>query len=148
MRAMNKLMMYCLSATLMLSMAIFSGCGDDDDGPAALPLEGTLWTETKSVSENCDDPDDNENYTSTCTETECYTLVLEGGTITFYDLEDGTLDTSTGTYTISGSTIKVTTDGFQVDVGFSISGTTLTINLTEPFGGCEVTVTYVGVPAG
>lgn len=150
MRAMNKLVMYCLSATLMLSMAIFTGCGDDDDddGPTALPLEGTLWTETKYVSTGCTDAADNENSTSTCTSTDCYTLVLSGGTMTFYDLEDGSSSTSTAAYTISGNQLTVTSTDFSLVATFSISGSTLTVSFTEPGDTCNVTVTYVGVAAG
>ena len=144
MKTMSKLMMYALSATFLLSLVLFSGCGNDDDEPSGLPLEGTLWTETSYSATGCDDPDDNESGTSSCTSTECYTIRLSAGTITFEDTEGGTKDTSTGTYTISGNTINVNFGGINLPVTYTISGSTLTIKLDSPFGGCQETTTYSG----
>ncbi|MEQ8927149.1 MAG: hypothetical protein RLO81_15115, partial [Fulvivirga sp.] len=97
---------YLFNGVLIISLFAFTGCGDDDDDGGATPLEGTLWTETGSV-ETCDDPADNDTEVLSCTSSECYTIRLSNGTITFTDIEDGTTETSTGTYTINGNVITV-----------------------------------------
>ncbi len=130
---------------LLSAMAFtFTSCGDDDDD-GGLPLEGTLWTETNYKAENCTDPDDNEDAPQGCTANECYKIRLSNGTITFTDTEGGLTETTTQSYTLSGNVIKLNIGGFNLDVTYSISGSTLTIKLKDPFEGCDITTTYSGV---
>ncbi|QSE98172.1 hypothetical protein [Fulvivirga lutea] len=142
-----KTLYYFLNATLLVSLLAFTGCSDDDDDGGSTPLEGTLWTETGSV-ETCEDPADNDTDVLTCTATECYTIRLANGTITFTDIEGGVTETSTGTYTINGNIITVTIveDGVTTTlaVPYAISGNILTITVDErAFGGsCTSVTTY------
>lgn len=128
-----------------LATFVFTSCGDDDED-TGLSLEGTVWVETSYASTNCDDPADNESGTSSCTSNECYTILLSGGVFTNTEIEGGVTETTTGSYTITGNTIKVsiTIDGITatVDITFSISGNTLTITFDDPFDNCKNTVTY------
>ncbi len=115
-------------STLLLILVPFSSCKDDDE-PSASGLIGT-WKEVSFEASGCTDPNDNEPL-STCSTT-CETIVVTATTISF----SGT----SFPYTASGNTITV--DGETVT--WSISGTTLTITSDgEP--GCTNVSKYTRV---
>ncbi|MEP2773097.1 MAG: lipocalin family protein [Fulvivirga sp.] len=124
---------------------ILTSCGDDDED-SGISLEGTVWVEKSFSSTGCDDPDDNESGSSTCTSSNCSTILLSGGTFTSTEIEGGVTETSSGTYVVSGNTITVTFSdgGFSIsfDVTFSISGNTLTISFEDPSDGCMNSGTF------
>jgi len=132
---------------MLAAMAAFilTSCGDDDED-SGISLEGTVWVEKSFSSTGCDDPDDNESGSSTCTASDCSTILLSGGTFTTTDIEGGVTQTFTGSYTISGNVIMVTLSdgGFSVtyEVTFSISGNTLTISFEDPSDGCMNSGTF------
>lgn len=142
---MKKIIKLTMGLLCMGSMLFYVGCSSDDDdssNPTATPLEGTLWTETAYSRSGCTNAADNETGVSTCTATECYTVRLSGGTITFTNKEGGVETTDVGTYVIAGNTVTVTAGTDTIVATYVISGTTLTITIIDDGDGCTVVNTY------
>jgi len=131
---------YCL-----LIGILSTACGSDDEG-TSISLEGTVWVETSFSSTGCDDADDNESGTATCTANNCSTILLSDGTFTTTEIDDGVTETTSGTYSISGNIITITISeggaSFTIEVTYSISGSTLSISFEEPGSGCMNSGTY------
>lgn len=133
--------------TLFLSgifLISFIACNEDEEEPSVsqVPLEGTLWVTTSSVSTspNCD-----SEASIPCTSSNCETLLLQNGEIAVKSINDGRLELMTGTYSTSGSTMNVTfmmgMESESLSIQYTVIGDVLTIQLAD-FDGCDRTQTF------
>ncbi|MEM6522752.1 MAG: hypothetical protein AAGA66_20080 [Bacteroidota bacterium] len=138
---MKKILLYLIQfSIIVLALFNLAACGDDDDGPSGLTLEGTLWTQTSFEFAGCDDPDDNESATLVCTDQDCITVLFENGSVTYTEIEDGVTFELTIPVIITGNTFTA----FGETATYQISGNMLTIVTDDSFDGCTITEVYVG----
>lgn len=116
----------------VLPLAV-SSCDDDDENSGAA-LIGT-WEQVSFTAAGCLDSDDNE--TETCSSS-CERIIITENTITF----EG--QTTSESYTATGSTITITDASGSDTVNYTLSGTTLTISYKDDAsdGGCSVTIVF------
>lgn len=124
----------------LFTALIFSGCDNASSTPEVdgADLVG-VWTVTSASATNCDDADENGNFTTICTSTDCLKVEFKAdGTFVSTDLEDGVTATNNGTYTVSGSQITIT-EGMEVQVAtFTIEDNMLNLQGNEAETGCDV----------
>lgn len=123
---MTKRLAHALAAFALVAMA---GCSSDN-GPSASDLVGT-WSATSFVFTSQANPGTTED--AIAAGASLTVTFASGGTYTTTTSVPGSADdVSTGTYTVSGSTITLNdSDGVTVTSGtFTVSGSTLTLHLT------------------
>ena len=114
---------------IILTALVVGGCKKDDPAPINSESLVGSWKETISVTSNCSDPSENENYSC---DTDCFRLIFTSNTLTIG--VDGDQFTETYTYTIKGNTISYAgNNGVTISVTFEVTRTTLT--LTRLLGG-------------
>ncbi len=92
---------------VICAMAAFVSC---DDGDLSNPLAGT-WTLTGTTIQNCKDKDQNISTIYSCDGTACRSYVFDvSGQLTVTILDGETTTTSTGSYTVAGSTAVINID--------------------------------------
>jgi len=136
---MNKSTVLKLILTLSLSVAVFSGCSDDDN-PASAGSDSLIgvWKATTSTisygSESNPDSTDSFSFTAGLVE---FTLTLkDDNTWTAVFTIFGLADNSSGTWAVSGNTLTVKETGESDDTfEYSISGNNLTLKSSETIDG-------------
>ncbi|MBL7873599.1 MAG: lipocalin family protein [Cyclobacteriaceae bacterium] len=123
-----------LIAVMFSIILIIDGCKQDDPSPSE-QLIGS-WKYVSTVSSGCTDPTDNGTHTCSI---DCTVLEFTSTTVKITDSSSITY-----TYTISGSTLKVTVQGQIETYTLSISGKTLTLTeqATMDDGNCKDVSTY------
>jgi hypothetical protein len=130
----------------VMVVILLSSCNGDDSKPTH-PIVGT-WKLVSDSAAGCDDPLDNYEDTYTCTSSECITITFKrNGKFIVKEIDDGDVDTETGTYSISGNEITICYDDDPMDCEgpmiFSIDGATLTLTSEVDFDNCVFTIILV-----
>lgn len=136
---MNKSTVLKLILMLFLTVAVFSGCSDDDN-PASAGSDSLIgvWKATTSTisygSESSPDSVDSFPFTAGTIE---FTLTLkDDNTWTAVFVFLGESESSSGTWSVSGTTITVNEPGEETDTfEYSISGNNLTLKSSETIDG-------------
>lgn len=123
---------------LLIAPLLLMNCKEDD---AADSYAG-VWIGSSIEVANCTSEEDNFTNNLSCDENTCYRLTLNGdGTFSY---QTG-LDTISGTWSISGSTLSLFTDeeGEQVRTDYTTTlGENLTLSSTSESNGCTTTTTF------
>lgn len=138
---MKKVLLISLQFVLLSFFLLqLASCGDDDESPSSLPLEGTLWTQISFDYTNCDSPDDNQSGTLDCTDQNCITALFGNNMVTYTEVENGDTTVVTIPITITASTFSA----FGLTASYQIVGNTLTASSENPRDGCTLTEVYTG----
>ena len=127
--------------SILTILLIITSCDNNEvEDPTETTLENTVWVFKTDTYTNCTDPQSNGTYDLTCTSTDCTTIQLVNGTLTYTEIENGITESETMSYSISGDQITINAPDGTMIFTYSISDTTLTLVGDGGDPGCTETL--------